>query len=168
MHPSDYSIKGYESRTKNLDSPTGRGIIIWIQEDIGITDFKPEEGNNFQENLWVTLTLNKNENLVFGCIYRSPNSTMDNTMALNDLIRSHDITKNPNLLIVGDFNFPGINWQVNQGNNRTDREFITACGDVYLQQMVTKPTHGRPGQNHAHSHPGTDNQRQHHHQHQCS
>ena len=73
----DYSVRGYKCRTENLRKDTGRGIIIWINQDLEFTDFKLQ--SDFEESLWINITLNQRENLLLGCIYRSPNSSPENT-----------------------------------------------------------------------------------------
>jgi hypothetical protein len=141
----DYHIEGYECRTKNLGNETGRGIIIWVSQDLSITDTKLSGG--FEESLWINIKTNQKENLLFGCIYRSPNSPQENTAELNHMLGSLTKDKHPQLLIVGDFNFPGINWSASIGSNERERDFLDAINDAFLHQHVSKPTHGRPGQN---------------------
>jgi hypothetical protein len=141
----DYSIEGYECRIKNLGKEAGRGIIIWIRQDLDFTDFKPSK--DFEESLWISITLNQKEKLLFECIYRSPNSSEENTSQLNDLLRDIANKKHQQLLITGDFNFPGINWSTNSGSNERERTFLDAVNDSFLHQHVDKPTHWRPGQN---------------------
>ena len=44
-------------------------------------------------------------------VYRSPNSSTENNNKLNELLR----TIPPNSIIVGDFNYPSINWDLLSG-----------------------------------------------------
>ena len=69
-------------------------------------------------------------------VYRSPNSSTENNNKLNELLR----TIPPNSIIVGDFNYPSINWDLLSGNGHA-KEFIDAIGDNFLTQHVTFPTH---------------------------
>ena len=89
--------------------------------------------------------------MLLGVVYRSPNSSFDNSSKIINLI--------PNLskcigyshcLLMGDFNFPNIRWtaltslEVDQS---LSAHFLNACEDGFLTQHVTKPTRHRIGQN---------------------
>ena len=71
-----------------------------------------EKLNNiaFQEACWCYVTLKQGDKLLIGAIYRSPSSTMPNTNRLIELINSTAQENLQYILIVGDFNFPSINW----------------------------------------------------------
>ena len=45
---------------------------------------------------------------------------------------------NNKLIILGDFNFPTVNWNILQGNTSFSNLF---CDLIYLAQLVDKPTH---------------------------
>ena len=49
--------------------------------------------------------------LLLRCIYRSPNSNADNDAKLNELLYKADIFPADYKCIVGDFNFPSIDWK---------------------------------------------------------
>ena len=38
--------------------------------------------------MWVTVNLNKQDKIIIGCIYKSPNTSQENLDALKDLIRN--------------------------------------------------------------------------------
>ena len=69
-------------------------------------------------------------------MYRSPNLPNANNSELCDLLKSLD----KNNLIIGDFNFPTIDWENNSGENKC-RPFLDSLNDKFLQQMVDFPTH---------------------------
>ena len=50
------------------------------------------------------------------------------------------------LLIMGDFNYPDIDWENWSSNDITSQKFIQTVQDAYLFQHITKPTRHREGQ----------------------
>ena len=50
------------------------------------------------------------------------------------------------LLVMGDFNFPDIDWENWSSSDSNSQEFIEIIQDTYLQQHVTQPTRYREGQ----------------------
>ena len=82
------------------------------------------------------------------CLYRSPNSTSKNNKLLNQLILNTSLIGGK-LLILGDFNFPTINWDslsTPHLSNHCASEFLAATQDAFLFQYVQSPTHTRPNQ----------------------
>ena len=69
-------------------------------------------------------------------IYRSPNSSLENNMQINQLIR--DIPENS--VILGDFNYPNVNWELLTANGHAT-DFLDAVNENFLTQHVTFQTH---------------------------
>ena len=69
-----------------------------------------DEGN-FEETVWLQITSN-GLNLLFGCIYRSPSSDFNNNAKLNGLLNKACSRNYSHLIVVGDFNYRGIDWRV--------------------------------------------------------
>ena len=94
----------------------------------------------------IEIALVEGSKLLFGSVYRSPNSTQENDEMLNTLIRNMSNAGYTYVVIAGDMNYPHINWE--SMNNRTNEEdkdfrFIEAVRDSYLTQIVDTPTRGR-------------------------
>ena len=90
-----------------------------------------------------------NKHFIFGVVYRSPNSTDQCCVKLNELITTitdeHSIPKE-NLFIVGDFNYPEIDWSTEtcaKDFNSEPSKFLTTSQECFLTQHVDKPTHYR-------------------------
>ena len=56
------------------------------------------------------MELNNKDTLLVGCIYRSPNSSETNNINLLKLLREVSENRYSHKLIMGDFNFPEIDW----------------------------------------------------------
>ena len=129
-------IEGYNlvERKDRRDTAGGRGggILVYAREVIA---WKEEEEVDF--NQYVTICVKrKNGVLKIRVIYRSPNSSKSNDEKLCGWIKQiRDKT-----LIVGDLNFPGIDW-ANGSTTAKGRAFYEACEDAFLQQHVEVPTH---------------------------
>ena len=78
--------------------------------------------------------------VLFGCIHKS-NTTEQNEKIVFSLLElaNKSISKNENICIMGDFNYPNIKWN-GISTHDTDLELVKAICDAYIYQMVTKPT----------------------------
>ena len=89
---------------------------------------------------------NSTDNLLVGRIYRSPNSTDENNHQLTQLINEVNSNKYSSLLILGDFNFPHINWELEQPYSTAGNaavKFLDTVKDNFLFQHVRTPTRSR-------------------------
>ena len=88
--------------------------------------------------------------MIIGNIYRSPNNNDESNKKLNDLIKSLDRTRSMDLIILGDFNYPEINWKISTCDKPTENPafmFLEATRDAYLIQHIKEPTHARINEN---------------------
>ena len=87
--------------------------------------------------------------LVFGCFYRSPtvnDNTEPNNLNMNNLLRSIAEKKYSHYCIVGDFNFPKIDWKtISTSCSETSKEnmFIETIRDCFWQQHICESTRRR-------------------------
>ena len=139
---AEYSLENYEMYVKNIDNDSGRGIIVYIHRSI-ITN---ELYINYNvESLFLSVQLNSTNKLLFGCIYRT--ESQDNTDELCDLMRHVYTLDFSHYLIVGDFNYPHINWESGstETNSTTSKEykFMECIKDCFLYQHCKTPNRGR-------------------------
>ena len=91
---------------------------------------------------------NKDDELyVFVNIYRSPNSTDDNSLKLHNLLLEVSETKKyKHKILCGDINYKKIDWQhmvCTASVNSLDFSSLEATRDAYLTQHIDCPTMGR-------------------------
>ena len=95
-------------------------------------------------------SLNNSDFLLVGLVYRSPNSSFSNTDKLiQTLSNLQRLQRHTHLLLMGDFNFPNIDWcnhTTNTSDNSLFAQFYFATQDAYVTQHVLKPTRYRKGQ----------------------
>ena len=92
------------------------------------------------------MEINKNENAIVGLIYRSPsNNATEQHEKLRSLISEVTNLKYTHQLIMGDFNYPLINWETMSAENDKSEEqkFVDCIEDNNLFQAVNKPTRWR-------------------------
>ena len=142
---SELQIEGYSLFTNSQKYK--RGCLIYTRTELGASPSMVSDMCSFDENCWCEISLANSDRLLLGCIYRSPNSPNEN----NDKMRKEltEITNRKSfshILICGDFNYPGINWEKETSTNKKEKEFIETSRDCFLHQNVLHPTHFRPEQ----------------------
>ena len=135
------NITGYyiDSELRNDRNDTVRGIggglLVYIREGMLI---KPSECNSSfnQYSSFQVLTKNQQNPLTISLVYRSPNSSPENNKELCQFITNHI----KNSFIIGDFNFPKIDWD-NGTSDKKSEEFLKSCEDSFLTQLVNFCSH---------------------------
>ncbi|KAG1701354.1 Ribosome biogenesis protein bop1-B [Nymphon striatum] len=142
----------YYTFSKNIENNTGRGLLLYIDKSLPAKEVVVK--TKFQEELFIEIKLNNNDTLLVGLIYRSPTldrGSVENNELLNELINEMSNKGHTHLLLMGDFNFPGINWDT--WNTRSDSldsleyKFIECVMGNYLHQHVNEPTRARGSDN---------------------
>ena len=143
---NEYNLDGFDMFYSDSDSNGKRGVIIYAKKYLHAQPLSMK--TSFNESVWVSITTETKDRLVLGCVYRSPNSSNENNDKLALLIRESMTIKATKLIIMGDFNLPGINWKtgLTNGYNPVDKQFLTVLGDNFLCQHVDQPTRFRDGQ----------------------
>lgn len=74
---AEYSLDevGDYTQFTSIDPDKGRGMIMYVRNDLSAKPIKLQ--TPFEENLFVEVKLNANENLTVGLIYRSPSNNDD-------------------------------------------------------------------------------------------
>ena len=91
----------------NVDD-SGRGVCIYVHTSLSaITSSAIPQ--NIMDTKFVDLSNGSSKPFTIGAVYRSPNATREHSQLLNKLIDDLQFTKK-NIIIVGDWNYPEINW----------------------------------------------------------
>ena len=143
VQPGEISLPGYEL-FHNLED-NGRGVLLLVRNDLNPSVCDALSNTNFQEALFVDCKISEKDTFTIGIVYRSPNSTSENSEKLNSLLqKAVNVCKN--LVIVGDFNYPEISWESETCHTRPDHEaakFLKNCKDSFLSQHQREPTRYR-------------------------
>ena len=136
------NIKGYyidpdlRADRKDTANGIGGGLLVYCKEGL---DILPLDNNNDFNQYRQFLVKSNNQNVKdfhVTLVYRSPNSSVDNTDLLCDLI-----SKCPeNNLIIGDFNLPNIDWN-NYTCDKKSQKFVDTIENKFFSQLIDFPTH---------------------------
>ena len=133
-----YNLEGYVKIISDLE--IGRGVLIYIKSVLSpIQEIIKNSIHKFNESVWAKIKLNATDTLLVECIYRSPNSTRENTDLLFRLLRNVSKKKFSHILIMGDFNFKEVNWNectTTVGEDHIATLFLECVRDTFLYQHV--------------------------------
>ncbi|XP_060064039.1 uncharacterized protein LOC132544460 [Ylistrum balloti] len=148
LNTSEFSIEGnqnYSIFSKNVENDQGRGILILVNKELDANEVVMS--TQFQENLFLQIRTEQNKSILLGLIYRSPSTSDENNYALLDLLEEAAGKGHEKLVIMGDFNYQGINWETwnTNGENTETHEFkfTQKLQDNFLFQHVNQPTRWR-------------------------
>ena len=136
------NIPGYnlepELRVDRADTTNGIGGGILIYAKNGLVLKPSVKINDFIQYCCFSIEAENSSNDL-NCIvfYRSPNSTEANNEKLNEIIKSAP----ENCIIIGDLNFPKINWETQTSSERKSRSFVEVCEERRLLQIIKERTH---------------------------
>ena len=126
---NEYSIEGYHkpNRQDRVDTNDGRGggVLLLIKNSIDYVQIVPDNSRDYTNSVWIEVVNNDEKKKVIGIVYRSPHSTETNNETLYKCIQE---LSNRNLIIMGDFNYPNIDWN----NLHTTRDCLDVLGDDAL------------------------------------
>jgi ribonucleases P/MRP protein subunit RPP40 len=138
---SEINIDGYTTLRKDRISGNksrGGGVLLYIKNDISVTRRDELVDEHFSESLWCDIEVG-NEKTLIGICYRPPASLKVNDEGLFNLI---SIASKHKVLIMGDFNFPELNW--GEAESLDDSHpFLKCINDNYLLQGVVECTRGK-------------------------
>ena len=134
---AEFTNDGYETFMHNLDNTTGRGIII--HADTRLQAYNVKLHSTFQKYLSVCTKLENGEQLLITSLFRSPSSPEENNHYLNKLTKEIDNTPMAYKLVIGDFNYPIIEWNNlhRTPSNKEAKELRETTLACYMSQLVT-------------------------------
>ena len=112
----------------------GGGVMLAINDEL---TYKQLTVPDTIEALEVIINCSKN--LIFGIVYIPPNSSNAYHSSVFNFI--HSLPQTNNIIIVGDFNYPDIDWFTLTGTNLNSSSFCDLIFDINFVQLVDAPTH---------------------------
>ena len=139
-----FKIEGFSKvfRQDRTDTSDGRGggVLVYVKDNITATKIDSYNKHNFTNSILFSIETGSNDQLLVGVVYRSPNSNEDNNNSLYTMLEEA-LSVNPSAMIIGDFNFPGINWELLTSDNNGQR-LLSISQDNFLSQHVCSGTRG--------------------------
>ena len=128
--------KGYSIFRKDRGS-RGGGILVATKESINVMYLSSPQN---LEVLPLIINLTNAKSISICSIYIPPNLTTDTFQPiityLSDFMETSD-----NVILLGDFNLPDINWSTLTGSTTTSQSFCDFIFQYNLTQSITSPTH---------------------------
>jgi len=139
MVDAEFMIPGYNMfRADRGGGHRGGGVLLLVNSAFNAVEVKLN--NEFTDQVWCKVTIRNGEDLLLGVCYRSPNpqfSDKDNNNALCKMIEEvHDKA----VILMGDFNYPDIDWSSLQGQSRESQQFVDYVEENFWTQHVTEGT----------------------------
>ena len=140
---NDFKIEGtYNLYTNIKEFPDGRGTGLYIHKSIKAKESTFSFNKGYLESMWAEVYLSETEVLLCGIVYKSQKEK-ENVLLKELFSNVSFLNTYTHLLIMGDFNFPDIDWENWSSSDSNSQEFIEIIQDTYLQQHVTQPTKQR-------------------------
>ena len=135
----EYEIEGYSLYLYQRRGKKGGGVALYVKSNIQsvlMTDFKT---NHDIESVWVDILM-FNKSYRIGAFYRPPGQSQELDSEIVKEIETACHSKEKGIVIMGDFNFPGIQWDSLSNTDHSSSVFINCILDNFLSQMVQEPT----------------------------
>ena len=148
-----FHLPGYNTFRQDRELCGGGGIILYVREALAcqVVSSIAHNSGNWEAMTCTILSQNSIPTRII-CIYRKPGNMTPSS--LNDFLQYFKVHSAFNddyhTLVVGDFNFPKINWNLNLCDESVDspaQSFLSVMLDNHLSQLVSFPTRFRQGQN---------------------
>ena len=89
----------------------------------------------------INIHLKRNKSIVLCCVYRPPTPSNCVCQRVLEYLHTLSCTCQGPLVIVGDFNLPGVNWPLLSGSSPLENSFCELAYDLNLTQVIDSPTH---------------------------
>ena len=135
------NVPGYKCfRCDRGGMKRGGGVALLVKESITVVQREDDREEIGIESVWVELRSKKGEITLLGVYYRPPNSPKSVEEGICRGIL--DRCRKNRVVVVGDFNFPGVNWRGPRAGGTEGEEFVNCVMEGSLEQYVTSPTRG--------------------------
>lgn len=135
---AEISIDGFTSYRKDRNSfKEGKagGVLLYVKNEINSYEYS-ELNILKSESVWCRVKTAGNENINIGVCYRSQAAEDDE---VKELFKAIETASNEQVMIMGDFNYPKINWETFECDSYGVL-FRDLLLDNYLFQNVRDPT----------------------------
>ncbi len=133
---SELTIPGYESFHKNRTHNKGGGVICYVKYTLSALKIDKQEAEAY-DSILVEVATKNNKKFSFATVYRPLKTKAADDIVLYQEI--HTAAQNNNVIIVGDFDCPNVDWSLMAGDQKGSR-IIDMAEDSFLTQVITQPT----------------------------
>ena len=138
---AELAMDGYDLfRSDRGGGLRGGGVLLYARSSLRAVLYKTKCQDG--EHICCKLTSSRGNELIIGVIYRSANIqllNLDTNLTTRQLIRE---LSPKNFILMGDFNYPDIDWENHTGVALSSQQFVECLEDGFLTQHVVVPTRG--------------------------
>ena len=147
LNDAFFTIKNYKMYRSDRAGKKGGGTILYIRDGVEHRICRALKTEDCDSSAWCWIVEKGGKKILVGSIYRSPSSTKENDLLLmKKLLQAKEVAGDNRILILGDFNVPGIDWKdmdIKVGANRIDRHMLDVVRDCFWYQHVREDTRYR-------------------------
>lgn len=134
LTPPNYKL--FRKDRGQFSNERGGGVVLLVKENLPSERFIKTDFSGFNESIWIKIFVENANPVLIGVCYRAPdNSEIMNKALIKDIQLAID-SKPSQLLVLGDFNLPGINFLELSAPNGFSSEFLDFVIDSMLVQHV--------------------------------
>ena len=134
-------FKLYRKDRSIVNDKKGGGVALYVKNSLNSVECDLLNAESC-ESVWCRIAADKSNSFIVGVCYRSPDADGNEVDILFQTIKTA-CTNNKSVLILGDFNYPNIDWLTFRGGGNNDYEFLKLILDCYLEQHVQVGTRGK-------------------------
>ena len=144
---SEVDIPGYSIYRSNSLRGSMGGVALYLSHSLPNLITVKQVQHTMFDSVWIKIPLRKPDCLLIGVIYRSPSSSLsDDELAMKYIKDTTDSFSFSNLLLMGDFNAPKINWaQLRSDEQGFSEALVQWIKTRSWSQKVSFPTRFRHG-----------------------
>uniref|UniRef100_A0A803JG40 Reverse transcriptase domain-containing protein n=1 Tax=Xenopus tropicalis TaxID=8364 RepID=A0A803JG40_XENTR len=132
------NLNGYTLFRRDREIKKGGGVCLYVKSDL-----KPcnkDITNENVESLWVEISvrLKVTKKMIIGVCYKPPRIDEGDEAQL--LLQMEEASKLGQVVVMGDFNYPDIDWSNGVAKSEKASRFVNMLNDNFLFQAVQEPT----------------------------
>ena len=149
---SEYEIPGYVGYFYQREERQGGGCILYVKDTFVVKNVHGVKLESNVESVWLDLETYNNVWLRIGVFYRSPGAPSGedtnyvkslNKKYVDEINRAvNSVSENHIVLVMGDFNYSDIDWELMHATNDISSAFLECVQDNFLEQVVHENTRG--------------------------
>ncbi|KAK4810854.1 hypothetical protein QYF61_008826 [Mycteria americana] len=125
------------TETRDRQGRRGSGIALYVRECFDCLEL--DDGDERVECLWVRVRGKaKKADIMVGVCYRPPNQDEEADEIFCKQLG--EVSRSLALVLLGDFNLPGVCWKYNTAERKQSRRFLECVEGNFLTQLVSEST----------------------------
>ncbi|BHF78051.1 hypothetical protein SprV_0602116100 [Sparganum proliferum] len=131
----ELALPGYQMFRRDREGRQGGGVLTYVKNGLNVSD-KTDNFSCSSEAIWLSIKVPSSPSLDVLTVYRTPRR--DNMADARLLEELEKFATRPDILIMGDFNAPHIDWSSTHANSSEqtfDMSFLNTALKLFLNSM---------------------------------